>query len=75
MQAQLFNRDSVERMWAIEDVIAAYEAELDWRKEFMALRNKFRLRKDPSEGFITARKQKEFEQWYPVSHSMYQCLA
>ncbi len=57
----------IERIWAVEDTIEAYEQELNWKKEFDTLKAKFKIRKDPSEDFITARQLKEFHAWCPVS--------
>ncbi len=66
----LYTKGSMARIWAIEDTCQAYSEEMDWHNEWVELRNKFRIRKDPSAKFVTARKVREFEQWYPVSHSM-----
>jgi len=56
----------IEREWAINDVIEAYEAELNWKKEFNELKKKFTIR-NPSAVHEKNRNLREFHEWCPVS--------
>ncbi len=62
-QAKLFTAKELSRAWAIEDVLKAYRKEINW-----AIKNKEapRFSLDISRPFITARMQREFEEWCPV---------
>ncbi len=61
--APLFTPEEYTRLWAIEDVLKAYQEEISW-----AIKNKAapRFSLDISRPFITARMQREFEEWCPV---------
>ncbi len=61
--ADLFTPAEYTRLWAIQDVIKDYQDELNWAEKNQKA-PRFKL--DYSAPFITARMQREFDEWCPV---------
>jgi len=70
MQASLFTKEEMRRENAITDVIKAYNQEINWWLENQISKDTFKIHKDPSDAFITARQRRDFKAIYPVRLSL-----
>ncbi len=65
MQAPLWTKEEMARKISIREVLQDYRAELIWAEKNRKAPN-FKIHKDPSKGFITAKQKRDFDAWCPV---------
>ncbi len=71
--APLLSLDEMQRVWAITDVVFAYNQELNHEKQNLAAFSKVRLG-NPSAPFISHRMAQEFHEWCPVKLTLSSCV-